>query len=319
MARSLRCDTSADDAYVQFDFAADESEVWVTLTDCTWDVAAEAVWESEEFSGDFGLIRAHTDTMGVDTNAQGASLGVDGATNKWYQDRSASHFGPAAIADTLYLVELHYDRGVVTEIYIDSTVIDPAAVDGDAIRDAFWVRVGASNGAPNDADAIVLIGDVKIGTTRGGAELFSDDFEDGTLDAWSSTFGDVSVVGEGDGPTEIPVTEIIRDGVAPAAATDSDAANGMFVAANDGRILVEIVSEDAAPQTVGFAITETIDDQPAHDKTVTVPAGARRVAGPFPEWLYNQLDGSLQIHPSVDTTLKLRAYACKRDVVILDG
>jgi hypothetical protein len=93
----------------------------------------------------------------------------------------------------------------------------------------------------------------------------------------------------------------------------------MYVAANDGRIFVEIESIDAAEQSVGFAIVETIDGCVVHDKTVVVPAGAIRKAGPFPELRYNQDDLRLLVNPSVDATLKLRAYRLKRDVVILDG
>jgi len=191
----MKADASVADAYATFDLAADESEVWLTLS-CFWDAVAEAVWELEEFSGDFGLLLAHNDVGGT-AHANGASLGVQAATNKWYQDRSATHFGPAATNDVTYLVEIHYNRGDVTEVYIDGSGIDSVAVDGDAIRDVFQIQVGQANGAPNDPGTIVYIDDVKLGTTRGGTDLFSDDFEDGTFDAWTSTTGDVSLVSSG--------------------------------------------------------------------------------------------------------------------------
>jgi hypothetical protein len=108
--------------------------------------------------------------------------------------------------------------------------------------------------------------------------------------------------------TEIPVQTISRAGVVPPAQTDSDEANGMVIVHNDGRIYVEIESTDAGSQTVGFAIPGLVDGEPVDDKTVTVPAGEIRVAGPWPRRTYNQSDGSLNINPSIDDTLKLRAF-----------
>lgn len=191
----MKADVSSADAYVTYDLPVDQSEVWLTLS-CFWDAVAQAVWEAEEFSGDFGLLKAHNDVGGT-ANANGASLGVQSAVNKWYQDRSASHFGPAATNDVTYLVEIHYSRGVTTAVYIDGTLIDTVVVDGDAIRDVFQIQVGQANGTPNDPGAIAYIDDVKLGTSRGGTELFSADFDDGTFDAWTTTVGDVSLVGSG--------------------------------------------------------------------------------------------------------------------------
>jgi hypothetical protein len=108
--------------------------------------------------------------------------------------------------------------------------------------------------------------------------------------------------------TPIPVTELSRAGVAPPAQTDSDQTNGMVIAANSGRLWVEIESTDAADQTVGFAIPITVDGDTVADKLVDVPAGATRLVGIFPPAIYNQDDRSLNVNPSVDTTLKFRAY-----------
>jgi hypothetical protein len=119
--------------------------------------------------------------------------------------------------------------------------------------------------------------------------------------------------------SEIPVTVITRDGVTPAAQVDSDHANGMVILENDGTVFVEIVSTDALVQFVGFAIPELVDGQTVANKRIIVPAGDRRFAGPFPPETYNQEDDSILINPSVDGTLKLRAFSAAREVVILDG
>lgn len=108
--------------------------------------------------------------------------------------------------------------------------------------------------------------------------------------------------------TAIPVQTLSRAGVAPLTQTNSDASNGMVVAHNDGRIFIEVVSTDAGSQTVGFAIPGLVDGEPVDDKVVTVAAGATLLEGPWPRRTYNQDDQSLHINPSINTTLKFRAY-----------
>ena len=109
--------------------------------------------------------------------------------------------------------------------------------------------------------------------------------------------------------TEIPVTTISRAGVTQPAQIDSDQSNGMTVPNNNGRIFFEVENTDASPQTVGFAIAATVDDEPVDDKLITIAAGDIELAGPFPVDLYNQeADNALYVNPSVDTLLKLRAY-----------
>jgi hypothetical protein len=109
--------------------------------------------------------------------------------------------------------------------------------------------------------------------------------------------------------TQIPVTTITRAGIAPSAGTDADMTDGMYIAANNGRIYVEIVSTDAGAQTVGFEIPTEVDGIAVDDKVVTIPAGATRKAGPWPTGTYNQEDDSINVNPSIDgATLKISAY-----------
>lgn len=108
--------------------------------------------------------------------------------------------------------------------------------------------------------------------------------------------------------TVIPVTDLTRAGVAPPAQTASDSSNGMYVASNNGRVIFEIISTDGSSRNVGFAIPATPDGQAVADKTVTLSAGGTAICGPYPPIYYNQTDGSLNINPAVNTTLKFRAY-----------
>jgi hypothetical protein len=107
---------------------------------------------------------------------------------------------------------------------------------------------------------------------------------------------------------EIPVQTLSRAGVAALAQTDADSALGNVIKKNDGHIYIEIVSSDAGPQTVGFAIPGLVDGEVVDDKVVAVPAGATRYAGPWPRRTYNQADNSVNVNPSVSTTLKFRAF-----------
>jgi hypothetical protein len=309
--------SSGSEAYVYKAFA-EQTDAWFTLEVWAGVATLDAYQPNWDASG--SLLQILDDTNDL---ADAYYLG-DGDLLQTFLEYSWSgdYHDEDPIPETWQLLEVHVAGGAPLDFYVDGTLVDSSSWNLDVGVKPDRIYVGQRYGYLADPASIVYIDNVKVGTTRGGSEIFSDDFEDNTLDAWDATSGDVSVIDDvpsSSAPTEIPVVEITRDGATPETAVDSNAADGMFITGNDGRILVEIVSEDAGAQTVGFSITETIDDQPAHDKTVTVPAGARRVAGPFPEWLYNQPDGSLQIHPSVDATLKLRAYACKRDVIILDG
>lgn len=109
----------------------------------------------------------------------------------------------------------------------------------------------------------------------------------------------------------IPVTEIIRAGVAPPAQTDADATNDHYIAENDGRVLIEIQN------TAGSSGTVDIEPNPALSAdgltvaalTITIPATSTRVCGPFRQQTFKQdAVGMLHLNPSVSTTLKFRVY-----------
>lgn len=82
----------------------------------------------------------------------------------------------------------------------------------------------------------------------------------------------------------LTVTGVTRAGVTAAPAT---ASGGGDEFPNDGKTLVEVVNGGGAPITVSFDIKPTVDGGTVTDRTMTVAAGARRRAGPFPPATYN--------------------------------
>ena len=82
---------------------------------------------------------------------------------------------------------------------------------------------------------------------------------------------------------QIPVTDIVRAGVTPAAQTDADATNDHYFINADGLTVSAL--------------------------TITIPAGVTRVCGPFRVATFKQnASYHLYLDPSVSTTLKFRAY-----------
>ncbi len=64
--------------------------------------------------------------------------------------------------------------------------------------------------------------------------------------------------------------------------------------ANDGRILV-LVTGGAASSVITFVTGGTVGGLAVSDKTLTLPAGERRLVGPFPVSPYNNAQGKLRI------------------------
>ena len=69
--------------------------------------------------------------------------------------------------------------------------------------------------------------------------------------------------------------------------TAADSAGAVLAAggdtfANDGQTLVALTNTDAAAREVTFVATGLCSHGGLHNHSVTVPAGGRRVIGPFP-------------------------------------
>jgi len=111
----------------------------------------------------------------------------------------------------------------------------------------------------------------------------------------------------------IPVTVVVKEGIARPAQVNGDSANGHYYNLADGSdIWLEIQSTDAGVQTVTIRLNPdnaTVDgDLVAPDRVISVPAGATICAGPYAQALYGQVDNQVWVDVSVSTTLKFRAY-----------
>lgn len=107
--------------------------------------------------------------------------------------------------------------------------------------------------------------------------------------------------------TPVTVTPTDRTGtLAQPAQQNSDTANNMSLAWNDGNVILEL-SSVTTTTVFTFPIPGLIDGQTVPSKTVTVAAGVTRIFGPLPPALYNQADGTVQIN--CDTANgRIRAY-----------
>ena len=107
---------------------------------------------------------------------------------------------------------------------------------------------------------------------------------------------------------KIPVTTIVRDGVAPPTQTSADAANDHTIAGNDGRIVLEAGNVGADDAIVTITTPGTVAGLAIADLAVTVPAAGTRWIGPFPTTVFNQ-PGTDEIFVDVtDADLRFRCY-----------
>ena len=190
MGKVLKSDASADWAWVEKDLGSGESEVWVTYR-LAFDAASLATWSSNTVSSDFDELFEATHT----TQQDAASI-INFGTLNW-----ATFFGSSGtpVADITHTVEHHLLNGGagagVSQLYVDGVLV--AGATGLTVASVRYVRMGLAPADPgNPIGGVNYIGGVMIGTTRGASDLFADDFSSGDLTAWTSTFGDVSVVND---------------------------------------------------------------------------------------------------------------------------
>lgn len=179
MGKVLKADASAGDAYAAFVMSPDQSEVWVTF-DLAVAAAALAFWSSN-LSGAFAWLRLLSGSP-----LAGPSLGG----TSWVDQVSSDTGGSFPTANVYHTCELHYYASTAREFYVDGTLVYSSVPGSTLARTLFIGQFTATN----DPAAVAYIDNVKVGTTRGGTDIFADDFEGGDLSAWTTTTGDVSVV-----------------------------------------------------------------------------------------------------------------------------
>lgn len=113
--------------------------------------------------------------------------------------------------------------------------------------------------------------------------------------------------------SEIPVVEVIRDGVGAGASVLSDSVNGHYFVGNAGKTWIEVESSDAGTQTIlvqpsPFLATDGLNVDPF---PLEIPPGTVTKAGPWRMKTFNQdrTDGSVFLDPSVSGTLRLYAFS----------
>jgi hypothetical protein len=78
----------------------------------------------------------------------------------------------------------------------------------------------------------------------------------------------------------------------------------MYVANNDGLLLVEVANPTGGPLNVTFVATATFGDTTAASKTISVPAGETLWLGPWPPATYNSATGTLGIQAATGLLLR---------------
>lgn len=112
--------------------------------------------------------------------------------------------------------------------------------------------------------------------------------------------------------SQIPITDIARAGIAPPSQVTADATNKHYVDSQAGDVFLEIISTDGSSQSVVVEANPALsnDGLTVSNLTLTIPAGATRLCGPFRKTSFRQsadLD-RMYVNPSVSTTLQFRAY-----------
>lgn len=78
----------------------------------------------------------------------------------------------------------------------------------------------------------------------------------------------------------IPITTLSRDGITPPAQV-SDSQTTMTLEPRDRRTWFEVTNTAAVTRTVVIDTPATVDGLAIADVTITLPAGATRIVGPF--------------------------------------
>lgn len=84
----------------------------------------------------------------------------------------------------------------------------------------------------------------------------------------------------------VPVTTIIRGGVANATPVTGDATNN-HVVINDGKTWIEVENTGATSRNLTINITKTVDGQTPPARVFAIAAGAKRRLGPWPTSIYS--------------------------------
>lgn len=173
MSKFLRADAHAGAAYVEKNVTLDE--LYVTL---------DVSFDPSVFSSELVALADSGETLVW-------AIYWDLFATAWEEEFDTFDLATVPAAQplgTFQTLEVHYKKNVLTEAWVDGTLLWTASETAN--QQIRHVKVGAVlfGGIAQFIDS------VKIGTTRGGADVFADNFESGSLSAWDATTGDVSIV-----------------------------------------------------------------------------------------------------------------------------
>lgn len=192
VVKAMKANGALDSAYASLDLS-DVQEVWATMAlGLTSELISFYTADGEDRDTELIQMRSNPrshELYLIDPEVQGGP----------WTGLTVPEFGTApAPAEGWQLCEMHFDDGVLREVFIDGTQV--WSVVPDPVGGINQFTIGVVSASPNDTPCVVYFANVKAGTTRGGSDLFADDFSSGNFSLWTSTFGDLSVVDNPFGP-----------------------------------------------------------------------------------------------------------------------
>ncbi len=105
---------------------------------------------------------------------------------------NTDYSSPVPTDSEWHLIELHFKKGVAAELYIDSVLVGSGYECQNA--PVHKLRIGQESACNDSADDIVYHRNIKVGTLRGGYDVFTDDFGSNDLSNWDTVVGNCTVV-----------------------------------------------------------------------------------------------------------------------------
>lgn len=192
----LKADGAAADAFVQKAFAP-QTDVYITL-----DLRIPAAHEAA-MVGDlgYGPLFTELDKPGFPGFGDQGLLawpdGPDVGLTLTYLT-IFDVLGDPFTADVFHTVEMRVQNGspITTSIWLDGVALSFVSASHNQPNPYEAARFGLIHSQP-DARQVYDLDNIKIGTTRGGSEIFSEDFEGASpLDNFDIVSGDVSIVAD---------------------------------------------------------------------------------------------------------------------------
>lgn len=107
--------------------------------------------------------------------------------------------------------------------------------------------------------------------------------------------------------TVLTVQSVARTGLTPAYVA-GDQANGHMFDNTSQRVMIHVKNGGSSSIIVTIPTPGTVDALAIADLSVSVPAGAERMIGPFPRAVYDQAARTVWVDLSADTSVTLGAF-----------